>query len=281
MRVIEREVIIKEVKTICREAHYVLCEDLVERIKSLRDKETASLAKDILDIIIDNCDIAQAQRMPLCQDTGIGVFFVELGKDVCIQDGNLTEIINTAMSEVYTEEPFRFSVVIDPLFNRKNSGNNFPAIIHWEVVDGDKLKITFLPKGGGAENTSRLKMFNPLDSVEVISDFIVNTVKESGGKPCPPIIVGIGIGGTFDYAPLLAKKALLTPLNEINPDVLYAELEEKLLKRINDLGIGPMGLGGVTTALAVKIKTAPCHIASLPVAVNIQCHSHRYKTVVI
>ncbi|MCB5230432.1 MAG: fumarate hydratase [Candidatus Cloacimonas sp.] len=281
MREIKREVIVEAVKAICSDAHYELDTALVDKLKSFRAEEEHKLAIDVLDTIIENQEIAKNERKPLCQDTGIGIFFVEMGREVYIPDGSLSEILEEAMSEVYLEEPFRFSVVSDPLFGRVNTGNNTPPMIHWDIVDGDQLTITFMPKGGGAENTSALKMFNPLDPLSEISDFIVNTVKEAGGKPCPPILVGVGIGGSFDYAALLAKKALLTPLNESNPNPKWAELEQSLLERINSLGIGPMGLGGKTTALSVKIKEYPCHIASLPVAINIQCHSHRHKTVII
>lgn len=258
-------------------ANVSLNSDVLTALEQALKLETEPTARDILSILTENAALAAKKRKPLCQDTGIGIIFVEIGQDVSIRGGDLREALDKEMSRIYKESPFRLSVVEDPLFSRQNSNNNLPSIIHWQLVPGDKLKITFMPKGGGAENMSRIKMFNPLSEIEEIKSFIVETVKSAGGKPCPPIIAGIGIGGSFDYAAYLAKKALLRPINEKHPVKDYAALEQELLQRINRLNIGPMGLGGKTTCLGVNVEVYPCHIASLPVAVNLQCHSHRYQ----
>ena len=271
----------EKIKQICREANYFLNDDLVLLLKRFRDRENEEVARDILDTILENADQASVTGRPLCQDTGVGIFIVEIGESVSFHCAGLSDIIAEAMAETYREESFRKSTVSDPLFSRNNSGDNLPPLIHWEVVPGDKLRITFLPKGAGAENMSRIKMFKPLVGKDEIIDFILDTVRIADGNPCPPLIIGLGIGGSFDYAPLLAKRALLKPLLERHPDPEWASLEEKILERVNKLGIGPMGLGGNTTALKVSILEHPCHTASLPVAVNLQCHSHRYKTITI
>lgn len=281
MRTINVQDIADIIKELCINANLYLNDDILTALKEGFRKENHPIAKDILNIIIENAELAADKEKPLCQDTGIGLFFIEIGQEVSIRGGNLTSTVHNAMSQVYTSQPYRFSVVTDPLFGRQNSNTNLPPIIHWEIVSGDKVSITFMPKGGGAENMSRIKMFNPLSSYDEIKDFVIDTVRTAGGKPCPPIVIGVGIGGNFDYAALLAKKALLRPLNIKNEDKKWADFEDELLEDINRLGIGPMGLGGMTTALGVNVLTHPCHIASLPVAVNLQCHSHRYKSVTI
>ncbi len=281
MRKISTHQIQEAVRKLCLDTNINLNPDVINALKYSYEMEQQPIAKDILKTIISNADIAAARGKPLCQDTGIGIFFINIGQEVIITDGDITECISKAMSEVYTQQPFRFSIVKDPLFNRVNTNNNLPPLIHWEIVSGDSMEIFFLPKGGGAENMSRVHMFNPLSSIDDIKNFVVETVRVAGGKPCPPLIIGIGIGGSFDYAPLLAKKSLLISISKCNKDDKWAEVEHDLLTQINNLGIGPMGLGGNTTALSVKILTSPCHIASLPVAVNIQCHSHRVNKVLL
>ncbi len=280
-RIITIDSIQQKVASLITDANIELNSDAFTGMKNALRVETNSRAIDILSILIENAKMAAEKRKPLCQDTGIGVFFVEIGQDVRIQGGELQALLNGQMSKVYRESPFRLSVVRDPLLFRENTNNNSPAVIHWQIVPGDRLKITFMPKGGGAENMSRIKMFNPLTQVEEVKDFIVDTVKLAGGRPCPPVIVGIGIGGTFDYVAYLAKRALLRPINEKHSQNDYAVMEDDLFKQINSLDIGPMGLGGKSTCLGVNIETYPCHIASLPVAVNLQCHAHRYKSLTI
>ena len=281
MREISKRDFIQGVKQICREAHYILPDDLVALLETSRDQENNPIAIDVLSTIIENASLAESKSRPLCQDTGVGIFFVELGDNVVVEGGHITENISRAMQEVYQDDFFRKSVVKDPLFNRSNTGNNLPPLIHWEVVPGDQIKITFLPKGAGAENMSCLKMFHPLAEPSQIIDFVVETVRNAGGNPCPPLIIGIGVGGSFDYASILAKKALLLPLNEEDPDPEWAFLEREILDNVNRLGIGPMGLGGQTTALKVRVNHHPCHTASLPVAVNLQCHSHRHREILL
>jgi fumarate hydratase subunit alpha len=222
--------------------------------------------------------IGHEERIPICQDTGFAVIFVELGEDVRIAGGNLSDAIREGVKKGYTEGYLRKSIVDDPVLDRKNTGDNTPPIVHYELMAGDRLKITCAPKGGGSENMSEVRMMKPADGIEGVKEFVVERVQKSGGNPCPPVVVGVGIGGTFEKCAFLAKKALIRPLGESNPDPRFAEVEEELLERINKLGIGPMGLGGRTTALGVHIETHPCHIASMPAAVNINCHATRHKT---
>jgi fumarate hydratase subunit alpha len=312
MRVIKVDELKKAVSGICRSAHYDFDVDLLSLLLVYRERENNEIASDILGIIIENIRLAKESSIPLCQDTGIGIFFVEKGEEVFIEGGSLKQTIIESMAQVYREESLRKSIVSDPLYERLNTGNNLPPVIHWEEVPGDRIKITFLPKGAGAENMSQLRMFNPLATREEIINFIVETVSLAGGNACPPLIIGVGIGGTFDYAPLLAKKALLKPLKALSESTdrssvdniersstkqslrertdksgeqrnreFWLEMERATLARVNELGIGPLGLGGKTTALQVSIETYPCHIASLPVAVNLQCHSHRFQSIII
>ncbi len=279
MRVITRVDLKEGIKRICRESHYHLQDDLLLLLQQYRDNESNEIGRDVLDTILENAHLASAVKRPLCQDTGIGIFFVEIGESVVLEEEGLKDIISEAMEETYREESFRKSTVSDPLFLRNNSGDNLPPLIHWEISSGNVLRLTFFPKGAGAENMSRVRMFKPLAGKEEIIDFVLDTVSRADGNPCPPLIIGVGVGGTFDYAPILAKKALLRPLLARNTNPEWAALEDELLNRINELGIGPMGLGGDTTALKVSIIEHPCHTASLPVAVNLQCHSHRHKTI--
>ena len=236
------------------------------------------MAKEILEKILTNIDIAKKEEMPICQDTGMACVFIEIGQDVHIIGGNLKDAINEGIRQGYNEGFLRKSVVKDPL-DRINTMDNTPAIIYYDIVEGDKLKIKVAPKGFGSENMSQLKMLKPADGLEGVKDFVLKVVKEAGPNPCPPIVVGIGIGGTFDKAANLAKKALVRPLNEKNNNEFYANLEKELLKEVNELGIGPQGFGGKTTALAVNIETYPTHIAGLPVAVNINCHVTRHAEI--
>lgn len=256
----------------------ILMDSSVKKIlESARDNETNPLAKEILSDILLNGQVAQDLQKPLCQDTGLAVFFVEVGSDLSYS-GSLQATIDSAVSRAYQDFYFRKSMVADPLFARKNSQNNLPSIIHWSYKSGDNLKISFAAKGGGSENMSRLKMLKPADGVKGVKDFVLETVKIAKGNPCPPIIVGVGVGGNFESSAILAKKSLFRDLTDSHPEAEWAKLEEELLTEINNTNIGPQGLGGKTTALAVKIEHLPCHIASLPVAVNIQCHSHRHFT---
>lgn len=234
----------------------------------------------MLDKIIINSDIASKENMPMCQDTGMAVIFVELGQDIHIVGGGLKEAINEGVRQGYSEGYLRKSVVKDPL-TRVNTGDNTPAVIHIDVVDGDELKITIAPKGFGSENMSRIKMLKPSDGVEGVKEFVLETVKIAGPNPCPPIIVGVGIGGTFEKAAELSKKALLRSIEERNKDTYYSDLEDELISKINKLGIGPQGFGGKTTALGVNIETYPTHIAGLPVAVNISCHATRHAEIIL
>ncbi|GFR36456.1 fumarate hydratase [Thermobrachium celere] len=247
---------------------------------NLKRRKRLNLEKKILDILIKNSEIAENEKMPMCQDTGMAVVFMEIGQDVHIVGGNLEDAINEGVRQGYIEGYLRKSVVKDPL-DRVNTKDNTPAIIHYSIVPGDKIKITVAPKGFGSENMSRLKMLKPADGVEGVKKFVLETVKEAGPNPCPPIVVGVGIGGTFEKAAFLAKKALLRSVDEENKNPYYAQLEKELLEEINKLGIGPQGFGGLTTCLGVNIEVYATHIAGLPVAVNINCHATRHKEAVI
>lgn len=277
MREIEASHITEKVKELCMEANYDLPKDVLLAFQKAKEVEESPLGVSILEQLQRNAEIARNKRVPICQDTGFGVVFIELGEDVKISGGSLKEAVTEGIRQGYGEGYLRKSICHP--FTRKNTGDNTPPIIHIDLVKGEKLKIIVAPKGGGSENMSRVTMLKPSDGIEGIVDFVVNRVKESGGNPCPPIIVGIGIGGTFEYAALLAKKALLRHVGISNADPELAGLEKDILNKINDLGIGPMGLGGRTTALAVHIEIYPCHIASLPLAVNINCHASRHKEI--
>jgi len=266
------------VRNLCIDSNYYLSDDVRNRLKEAYEKETWAIAKDILDKILINADIAKNQRMPMCQDTGMTCVFVDMGQDVHVVGGNLEEAINEGIRQGYAEGYLRKSVVSDPL-NRVNTKDNTPGVLYYNIVPGDKLKITVAPKGFGSENMSQLKMLKPADGVQGVKDFVMKVVKEAGPNPCPPIIVGIGIGGTFDKSANLAKKALIRLTSERNPNPYYADLERELMESINALGIGPQGFGGRSTALAVNIETYATHIAGLPVAVNINCHATRHAEI--
>lgn len=280
MRNVNANEITESIKKLSMDANYYLGKDVIAAIDKARGTEESPLGKEILNQILENAEIAQNDKMPLCQDTGLAAIFIELGQDVHVVDGDFEAAVQEGIRQGYKEGYLRKSMVEDPL-RRKNTGDNTPGVISIRVVPGDKIKITILPKGGGSENMSAIKMLKPSDGEEGVKDFIVEAVKKAGGNPCPPIIVGVGIGGSFDKCAYLAKKALLREVGSIHHDPYYASMEKELLERVNNTGIGPQGLGGRTTALAVQIEVHPCHIASLPVAVNTQCHSARHKEIVI
>jgi len=272
--------IIDTVKKLCIESNYYLCDDCITALKSAFKVEKSTLSKDVLNQIIENIKIASTENLPICQDTGIAVVFVEIGVEANIKGIDIAGAINEGVRQGYREGYLRKSVVGDPL-KRENTGDNSPAVIHYDIVRGNKLKISVLPKGAGSENTSQIKMFAPQVDIEEIEDFIVKVVKDAGSRSCPPIVVGVGIGGTFEKSAIIAKKNFLRPFGQRNNNPFYAKMEKRLIKKINNLDIGPMGLGGTITALDVFIDYYPCHIASLPVAVNIQCWAARHKEAVL
>jgi fumarate hydratase subunit alpha len=298
MRHIEYKKIVDAVEALCVKAAYELPDDVLDALKKAADSEKNAQARKMLELLIENARLAKTEHIPLCQDTGLAVVFVEQGSELiidCPAGKTPVDAINESVSAGYEKGYLRKSVVAEPLKERKNTGTNTPAIIHWSIasptvsqdetkrggVAGDKLKITFMAKGGGCENKSAFKMFLPTAGSDEVAGWIVDVVKNAGPDACPPFVVGIGIGGDFELSAILSKKALTRNLNQSNPDGFYAGLERDLLSRINRLDVGPAGLGGDTTALAVLIETAPCHIASLPVAVNIECHSHRHCEITI
>jgi fumarate hydratase subunit alpha len=284
VRYIEFKKIVDAVGSLCIESAYELSSDVLVVLEDAARKESNPAAAKILNKLIENAKIAKDERTPLCQDTGLAVVFVEQGCEVFVKTDEgrtLFDAINAGVAAGYKNGFLRNSVVADPLNKRENTGSNTPAVIHCSIVPRDKLKITVIAKGAGCENKSQFKMFNPTAGREEVIEWIVDVVKQAGADACPPLIVGVGIGGNFELSCLLSKKALLRNLRQKNNDKFYAQLEEDLLSRINALGLGPQGLGGDTTALACLIEAAPCHIASLPVAVNIECHSHRHKSAVI
>lgn len=278
MRTIDSEHIIEEVARMCIETNYYIGEDVSIAFGNAKKNEKSSLALQIIDDLIQNAEIAREKQMPICQDTGMAVVFVELGQDVKISGGLLSDAINEGVRRGYQNGYLRKSVVTDPLI-RKNSNDNTPAVIHYDLVEGDKFKITVAAKGFGSENMSRMKLLKPSEGTKGVLDFIVETVEVAGGNPCPPIVVGVGIGGTIEKAALIAKKALMREIGKPHPLEHIASLESKALEKINALGIGAQGLGGTVTALGVNIETYPTHIAGLPVVVNINCHASRHMTV--
>ena len=279
MREISAAKIAEVVKRLCIEANCHLPQDVKNCIEGCYAAEPWAPAREILERIMENYNIADNENVPICQDTGVACVFLKIGQEVHI-DGSIEAAVNEGVRQGYGEGYLRKSVVGDPL-NRVNTGDNTPAMIYYDIVPGDKLEIMVAPKGFGSENMSQIKMLRPSDGVEGVIDFVSRVVQEAGPNPCPPIIVGVGIGGTFDKAAYLAKKALMRSADERHPDPYYAELEQKILDRINALGIGPQGFGGKTTALCVNIEKFPTHIAGLPVAVNINCHVTRHKKEVI
>ena len=279
MREIAASEITRVVKRLCIEANCHLPQDMKNRISDCLAQETWPQAKEILERIVENYEIADEKDQPICQDTGMACVFLKIGQEVHVQ-GDISEAIHEGVRQGYTEGYLRKSVVRDPL-DRVNTKDNTPAMIYYDLVPGDKLEITVAPKGFGSENMSKIKMLRPSDGVEGVKQFVLQTVEEAVPNPCPPIVVGVGIGGTFDKAALMAKQALMRSVDSRNPVPYYAALEQELLERINALGIGPQGFGGKTTALAVNIEQCPTHIAGLPVAVNINCHVTRHQTEVL
>ncbi|HEX8919071.1 MAG TPA: fumarate hydratase [Chloroflexota bacterium] len=279
MREIHVDEIRDNVAQICIDAAYNLSEDVLTAFDRAIETETAPGAKEIIELLKENARIAKEDHIPLCQDTGIAIFYVEIGQDLRIKNGFIVDAVNEGVRKGYKEGYLRKSVV-DPI-TRKNTGDNTPAIIYTELVPGDKLKISFMPKGAGSENMSVIRMLRPTEGVEGIKNFVLECVQKAGANPCPPVVIGVGIGGDFEKAALIAKKALLRPVGSPNPKLELASLEETLLKAVNRTGIGPEGLGGKVTAMAVHVESFPCHIASLPVAVNINCHAARHKTIVL
>ena len=280
MRNIDFNEIKQAVRDLCIKANKVLPQDLAEKICSSGENETDELPRGILSDLKENLKSAVELDIPICQDTGMAVVFIELGQDVHITGGLLEDAVNEGVSLGYTQGKLRCSVVGDPL-RRVNTGDNTPAIIHLKTTSGNKLKITVAPKGFGSENMSQLKMLTPAASRETVIDYVLKVVRDAGSNPCPPMVLGVGIGGDFEYCAYLAKKALCRPVSQGNPDPYYREMEEEILKKVNALGIGPQGFGGKTTALSVAIETAPTHIAGLPVSVNVGCHVTRHASVIL
>lgn len=280
MREIKASTITDVIERLCMEANQVLPQDIKDAISTCRSQEDGDIACGILDNIIENYQIAENEQVPICQDTGMACVFLEIGQDVHITDGDLTEAVNEGVRRGYTNGYLRKSVVKDPV-RRGNTGDNTPAMLYTEIVPGEQIKVTVGPKGFGSENMSAIRMFKPSAGIQGIKDFIIETVETAGPNPCPPMVVGVGIGGTFDKAALLAKKALMRPVDTSNPDPYYADLEKEMLQKINELGIGPQGFGGRTTAIGLNIETMPTHIAGMPCAINISCHVTRHKTEVI
>jgi fumarate hydratase subunit alpha len=281
MRKIQAEAVTETVAGLCQEANFFLGDDVLTALKNAAENETSEVARKVLDQLLENARIAAAERIPLCQDCGAAVIFLDLGQDVHVGGGDLYGAVTQGVRIGYDKGYLRKSMVKQPFSARVNTRDNTPPIIHTRIIPGDQLKITVAPKGGGSENMSRFTVLKPAQGRPAIIDFVVKAVDEAGGNPCPPVIVGVGIGGTAEMTMLLAKQALLREVGKPGPDPEVAELEAEILKRVNSLGIGPQGFGGRTTALAVHVETFPSHIASLPVAVNLQCHSARHKEAVL
>lgn len=280
-RELDAEVLASNIERMCISANCNLPEENLKLLEAAMEKEESPLGKQILANLLKNHRLAKAEQVAACQDTGLAVIFIEIGQDVHIVNGTYEGAINEGVRRGYKNGYLRKSAVYDPVLDRKNTGDNTPAIIHTRIVEGDKVKITVAPKGGGAENMSATAMLTPAAGAEGIKRFVVETVSKAGSNPCPPIVVGVGIGGTFDMVTILAKKALTRPMGSHNPDPRFAAMEDELLERINKLGIGPQGFGGTTTALAVHIETYACHIASMPVAVNLNCHVSPHESIVL
>lgn len=275
MRVINSSEITDAVRDMCISANCHINPDIKLALEKGVETEKSEVSRGVLRNLLKNAEIADRKEVPICQDTGMAVFFIEVGKDVFVEGDTITDAVNKGVSKGYTEGYLRKSVVADPI-DRINTKDNTPAVIYYDFAEGDKIKITFAPKGFGSENKGGLKMLNPSDGVDGIIDFVIETVRKAGANPCPPMVIGVGIGGTMDKAAVLSKKALTRDITVRNEKPYYAELEKKLLEKVNMLGIGPQGMGGTTTALAVNIETYPTHIAGLPVAVNINCHATRH-----
>jgi len=281
MREIKASTITQAVARLCQQANFVLGDDVLAALKQALQTEESPLGREVLSLLLENARIAKAEHLPLCQDCGTAVVFLQIGQETHIIGGDLYAAIEEGIRQGYSQGYLRKSMVSKPFSARVNTRDNTPPVIHTEIVPGDQVKVVVMPKGSGAENMSRLAMLKPGDGRNGVIDLVVRTVDEAGGNPCPPVVVGVGIGGTSERAMLLAKKALLRPVAEPNPDPEVAELEKETLGGVNDLGIGPLGFGGRTTALAVHVEVMPTHIASLPVAVNLQCHSARHRETVL
>ncbi|MCI8731381.1 MAG: fumarate hydratase [Lachnospiraceae bacterium] len=280
MREIQAQQITDVIEKLCIEANQHLPEDVGQALRCCRRQEDWEIAQGVLDQIIENFEIARQEQVPICQDTGMACVFLEIGQDVHITGGALSEAVDEGVRRGYERGYLRKSVVKDPLC-RENTGDNTPAMLYTEIVPGTHIKISVVPKGFGSENMSAIRMFKPSHGLSGIKDFILETVEAAGPNPCPPMVVGVGIGGTFDKAALLAKKALIRPIDSSHPDPFYRDLEREMLEKINELGIGPQGFGGRTTAIGLNIETMPTHIAGMPCAVNISCHVTRHRTEVI
>lgn len=276
MREVKSSQITDKIKELFLKANFYINPDLIQRLEQALEEENSPIGEYVLKMIIENNKIASREEVPICQDTGLAVVFVEVGQEVHLVDGDFAEAINQGVKEAYQEGYLRKSVVDDPVFKRKNTTTNTPAIIYTDIVPGDKIKLLVTPKGFGSENMSTIAMLKPADGAEGIINFVVETVKKAGPNPCPPTIIGVGIGGTIDKAMVIAKKAIIRKINQPNKNPKYADLEKEILTRINNLGIGPAGLGGNITSLAVHIDYLPTHIAGLPVAVNVCCHAARH-----
>jgi fumarate hydratase subunit alpha len=279
MRRIKARTITENVAKLCIDANYYLSGDIKKQINESIKTETSAMGRDVLEKLLQNADIAENEQMAICQDTGMAVVFIKIGQDVMVE-GSIEEAVNQGVRQGYQKGFLRKSIVSDPL-RRVNTGDNTPAVIHYEINEGDTIEITVAPKGFGSENMSAVKMLKPSDGEKGVIDFVIETVKKAGSNPCPPVVLGIGIGGTMEKAAILSKKALLLPVDHENKDEYYAQMEKNLQKKINELGIGPMGWGGRTTTLGVNILTYPTHIAGLPVAVNVGCHATRHASVTI
>lgn len=280
MKELKIEEIISAVEKLCIEANYELGLDIVEGFQKALKNESSPLGQEVLERLLENAEIASRERVPMCQDTGMAVIYVEIGQDLHIIGGSLTEAINEGVRRGYDKGYLRKSVVKDP-FERVNTGDNTPAVIHYDIIPGDTLRLVIAPKGFGSENMGGVKMCKPSEGLEGVMQYVVETVDRAGGNPCPPIIVGVGVGGTMEKAAFLAKKSMLREVGQHNSEERLAKIEQELLERINRLGIGPQGFGGVTTALAVNVEVYPTHIAGLPVAVNIGCHATRHKEITL
>jgi len=280
VRMIDVSEITEVLARIAAESCFVLGRPEMDSLRAAGRRERSALGREILGELLENAEVAREERRPLCQDTGTAVVFLDIGQDVRLVGGDIREAVDRGVARAYRENSLRASVLSDP-FLRENSGDNTPAILHVSIVPGERVRLLFAAKGGGAENMSRLAMLSPADGEGGVVEFVLGTVREAGGRPCPPLVIGVGVGGNFETVALLAKRALLRPLGEPNPEKRLARIEEEILARVNATGIGPQGLGGSATALAVHLDVAPCHIASLPAAVNLDCHSHRHAEAIL